>query len=117
MTLGQAIDTLDAATPNACTYEEKCRWLTELDRLAWVLIYHRDEEFPGYGPDSDPETELLVQPPFDEVYRYRLEAQVHYQNGETVRCNNANAMFRAAWQRLSDHRLRETQPPKKTFRF
>lgn len=117
MTLRQALDILDTALPNTCTLAEKCRWLTELDRLVWVLILHRDGEFAGYSPETDPETALLVGPPFDEIYRYRLEGQIHYQNGEAVRCNNANAMFRAAWQRLSDHHLRSHTPPGKTFRF
>ena len=117
MTLAQAIEVLDTALPNVCSMEEKCRWLTELDGMVWVLILGNAGAFPGYTPDSDPDTELLAQPPFDDIYRYRLEAQVHYGNGEAVRCNNAIAMFRAAWERLAAHHLRTNPPPKTSFKF
>ena len=117
MTLAQAIDGVDAGLPNACTAAEKCRWLSELDGMVWVLILGKTGEFPGYTPESDPDTALLVPAPFDEIYRYRLEAQIHYHNAETVRCNNANAMFQTAWQRLADNHIRTHTPEKNAFRW
>lgn len=109
MTLGQALSGEDLGA----TRSEICQDLTVLDGLIRVLILGNNEPFAGYTPDSDPETQLLAPPPFDEIYPHRLAAQAHYRNGETVRCNNANALFRAAWQRFADHRIR-TDPPAKT---
>ena len=39
---------------------------------------------------------LLVQPPYDELYRHYVEAQIHYANGEMERYNNACAAWNNA---------------------
>lgn len=41
--------------------------------------------------DTGEDTVLLVQPPYDELYRHYVEAQIHYANGEMERYNNACA--------------------------
>ena len=46
--------------------------------------------------DTGEDTVLLVQPPYDELYRHYVEAQIHYANGEMERYNNACAAWNNA---------------------
>lgn len=53
--------------------------------------------FTGYSRDFDGARELLIPPPWDEVYVYYLYAQMDQRLGEIERYNNDAALFNAAW--------------------
>ena len=57
--------------------------------------------------------ELRVPPPYDELYRFYLEAQIHYANGETVRCNNASTAWNNAFLTYRDAYCRTQVPPRR----
>ena len=56
------------------------------------------------------ETELTAEPPFDELYRHYVEAQVHYANGETARYNSAAGLWNNAFLTYRDYRARTAVP-------
>lgn len=100
MTLSEAINLVDASLHNTCTQEEKIRWLSTLEGLAQVLLFGAGATFDGYD-SAHLDAALKIPVPFCEVYLFWLEAKIHYQNGDFTRFNNANAMFRTAWQRYA----------------
>ena len=53
-----------------------------------------------------------MPPPYDELYRFYLEAQIHYANGETVRCNNASTAWNNAFLTYRDAYCRAQVPPR-----
>lgn len=113
MTIGQALEALDSAKFNTVSREEKIRWLSELDAQAVEYLQTltgQEQPFSGYDADTDPETKLLIPTPYDQMYLYRLESRIDYQNSEYDRFNNANAMFEAAWTQFTQHCIRNCKP-------
>ena len=64
----------------------------------------------GELPALTEETELTAAPPFDELYRHYVEAQVHYANGETARYNSAAGLWNNAFLTYRDYRARTAVP-------
>ena len=79
-TVKQVLEQVDAMLPNQYTTAEKRRWL------------------------------LLGQPPYDELYRHYVEAQIHYANGEMERYNNACAAWNNALLTYRDFWCRSHMP-------
>lgn len=50
------------------------------------------EEFTGYD-ETDYETDLLVDEPYTDVYRFYVMSMIDYYNGETARYANSSTMF------------------------
>lgn len=97
MTIGQAIERIDGFKANAYTYDEKVRWLWELDSQIKTEIMDTHEggihdAMMEYTAD-DTEQELLVMPPYDGMYIHFLESKIDYANAEYGKFNNSNAMF------------------------
>lgn len=115
MKLIEAISKIDNLKHNTYTHEDKVAWLSRLDYMVKqeIMDTHEDNEgagFIGYDTDSDVETELLVPPPYDEVYLRWLEAQIDYANGEYSKYNNSIAMFNASYQGYSNYYNRTHMP-------
>ena len=73
--------------------------------------------FTGYNEDTDPQTELLVPAPFDELYLRFMEAQIDYQNHEYEGYNNAIMLFNTAFQAYADHYNQHHMPVSHGKRF
>ncbi len=116
MTLIEAVTNLDIQKNNPCSMDQKIRWLSELDVLTRRLLFG-DDQFVGYDQNTKPEIVLQIPAPFDDTYGFYLESRVDYANGDFTRFNNANAMFRAAWQRYADYCNRTGALPKNTKQF
>lgn len=122
MTLIEAISKIDNLKHNTYTHEDKVSWLSRLDHMVKKEILDTHEggdgtEFSGYDTDSSVETELLVPPPYDELYLRWLEAQIDYCNGEYDRYNNAMEMFNTAYQGYANYYNRTHMPKGNRFRF
>ena len=97
MTLIEAIDLINALKPNTYTHTDKVKWLSNLDGIIKneIIDTHEGAEkvtFDGYNEDTDLATELLVPAPYESIYRYWLEANIDYANGEYGRYNNRTHM-------------------------
>ena len=103
MKLIEAISKIDNLKHNTYTHEDKVAWLSRLDFMVKqeIMDTHEDNAgagFVGYDTGTDVETELLVPPPYDEVYLRWLEAQIDYANGEYSKYNNSMEMFNTAYR-------------------
>ena len=104
-TAGQVLSQVDALLPNQYTLEEKRRWLQQAEGFVCEEILHET-----LGETFSDETELRVPPPYDELYRFYLEAQIHYANGETARYNSAAGLWNNAFLTYRDYRARTAAP-------
>lgn len=114
MTLTQAIHQADLARPNELEPELKLAWLSALDGQIHreLLSAHLGPvpDLPVYGPETDPETELLVPGPWDELYVRYLLMRIDLENGELERYNNDAACFNRSWRAWAGDYVRTHTP-------
>lgn len=94
MTLVEAIQTTDRLKPNDYSFEEKVAWLSELDGIIRREIIDvregaPEEEFAGYGPETDDDTVLVVYAPYEEIYPTWLGNKIDFYNQEAALYNNS----------------------------
>lgn len=96
MTIHEAIARVDDLRDNTMAPNIKIAWLQMVDQQ----VYHEiikgrvgadAVSLPDYS-DENGERVLLVPPPYDMLYVYRLEAEICYKNQEIDR--QANALTR-----------------------
>jgi hypothetical protein len=96
MTINEAIARVDDLRDNTMAPNIKIAWLQMVDQQ----VYHEIIKgrvgadavtLPDYT-EKDGERVLLVPPPYDMLYVYRLEAEICYKNQEIDR--QANALTR-----------------------
>ena len=113
MTAGQVLAQVDDLLPNSYPGEQKRRWLRQAEGFVVREVHqpHAGGEETEVPPeDAGEDTVLLVQPPYDELYRHYVEAQIHYANGELERYNNAMALWNNGLMTLRDHWCRGHMP-------
>ena len=112
-TVKQVLEQVDAMLPNQYTTAEKRRWLLQAEGFVVREVHqpHAGGEETEVPPeDTGEDTVLLVQPPYDELYRHYVEAQIHYANGEMERYNNACAAWNNALLTYRDFWCRSHMP-------
>ena len=122
MKIFQAIKQLDDLIQNTYSTPNKVEWLSKLDNMVKKQIVDTHEgaaeiTFTGYDENTDPNTELLVPAPHDNMYLQWLEAQIHYHNGEYDRYNNAIIMFNTTFGDYANHYNRTHMPKSEGKRF
>lgn len=122
MTIIEMITDVDAMKPNGYEQVYKIQWLSHLDgRIKDEIIdAHEggeDVAFDGYNAETPLGTELLVPHPYDDVYRYWLEAQIDYANGEYAKYNNSMAMFNEAYSAYERYYHKTHMPKGKSIKF
>ena len=122
MTIREAIVRTDGLKHNTYTDGEKVKWLAVLDGMVKRLIIDTHEGggnvfYTSYDAQTSPELELLVPPPFDEIYLRWLEAQIDYANGEYHKYNNSIAMYQALWDAYRNHYNRRAMPMATAIRY
>ena len=122
MKIIEAINTIDVQKNNTYTHNDKVTWLSNLDAKVKRLIIDTHEggeevTFTGYSDITDPNTELLVPAPFDEVYLRWLEAMIDYNNGEYKKYNNSIAMYNTAYEAYQNHYNRTHMPKGESIKY
>ena len=120
MKIIEAINRIDSLKHNTYSQNDKVAWLSRLDSLVKRLIIdtHEGSGAPFVPYESgDGDRTLLAQPPFDQMYLHYLQAQIHYQNGELNRYNNAIALFQAAFDAYANHYNRTHRPLGSKIRY
>ena len=122
MTIIEIITDVDALKPNGLGQPYKVQWLSQLDaRIKHDIIDTHDGgedvSFSGYNAETPIGTELLVPHPYDDVYRYWLEAQIDYVNGEYTKYNNSMSMFNEAYSAYERHYNRTHMPKGNSLKF
>ena len=102
LTASAVVAQVDALLPNGYTAEEKLRWVSQAEGFVRTAVYGLDSAVSLTGAET-----LTAPAPYDELYRYYVEAQIHYSNGEMSRCNNAAAMWNNGLLTLRDAVNRE----------
>ena len=114
MTAAEALARIDRERPGESTEAEKLTWLSQLDGQ-WkreVAAAHEGGEdvvFTPYTADNKG-SELLIQPPYDEVYIYFLAMQIDQRLGEIDRYNNDAALYNQAMLEARQAYNREHMP-------
>lgn len=122
MKLREAIERVDALKFNTYTYAEKVAWLSRLDERVEALVHGAYDRSPGalaggpwYDAETDPDTELLIPSPFDEIYLRWLEAQIDYANGEYDKYNASIVLYNSAYTAYSDWYIRTHKPKQQGY--
>lgn len=122
MKIIEAINRLDALKVNTYSQSEKIEWLSRLDSMVKKQIIDTHEggetvSFVGYTEDTDPQTELLVPAPYDEIYLRWMEAQIDYHNHEYDGYNNAIILFNTAFEAYAAYYNQNHKPVSRGRRF
>ncbi len=91
---------VDALLPNGYSEAEKLRWLAQAEGFVLREIRGAEGVLPA----------VTAEIPYDEMYRYYVEAQVHYANGETARYNNAVSLWNNGFLTYRDYCCRRETP-------
>lgn len=111
MTVNEAIAQVDRVRPNTVPTDIKIGWLSRVDQYVFEEIMQGREgaesmTFQPYTED-DGEKTLLVPPPYDELYVYRLEGHIYYEEREIKKQANSMAMYNEAMLEYSKKYIRE----------
>lgn len=99
MTINEAIAAADELRTNHITADIKRAMLSELDgRIYREVVNPVGDDFSGYSKDTDGETKLLVEYPYDGIYVTYLEMEIARINGEMPRYNNAAIRFNEKYE-------------------
>lgn len=117
MTVEKALFLVDELKPNQIEKARKLEWLTNVDRYIFdhvIQTHEPDEDTPteyaGYDQATEPDTELLVQAPFDELYRFYLEMHIDLANQEYDKYNNSAQLYANALSQYKRWYHREHRP-------
>jgi len=112
VTCREMIDRVDRLRPNTLPFEDKLQWLEQLDLRAFeeVILTHIHEEGLTFSGHGEGESQLLIPPPYDEVYCYWLCMQMDLVGRELTQYNNDRALFASAWLAWSDWMNRTLLP-------
>lgn len=120
MTIQEAIDQIDLHKANMYPYEQKVKWLSTVDKMAWEEIFLTHEGLPpesifdGYDQDTDPMTRLLIPEPYTDVYQHYLATMMDLANAESDKYMQDKALFNAAYQTFGDFWRRTHMPIRRT---
>ena len=126
MTIENAIFQADELKPNQVAKAQKITWLSHLDRRIFrevISVHEPDADTPqafgGYTQDTPPDTELVVKPPYDDIYPYFLQMQIDLVNLEYDKYNNSLLLFSNAWGQFARayHREHRFRPEANTLKF
>lgn len=122
MTIIEAIALVDNLKPNTYTQDDKIRWLSKLDGVikAEIIDTHEggsDVAFTGYDESTPLDTVLLVPAPYDDVYRFWLEAQIDYTNADFDKYNNSSMRYNAEYSAFERHYIRTHKPITHRLKF
>ncbi len=96
MTVREAIERVDDVKPNSFTEQDKVRALNQLEQKIMAEVFYWPPVEINRQQLIYPDCldyELLVDPPYDDIYEYYLEAWVDEHNGEYERYANSSALF------------------------
>lgn len=120
MTIAELIESVDLIKPNQIDMKTKTDWMITIEGQLWEEIILTHEDVPEEKFDTDKATggsELMARPPYSDLYRFYLEAQIDMANGEVNRYNNSMAMFNAAWTAYRNYYNRRHMPVSRVKAF
>ena len=105
MTVRECIEFVDSVKPNAFAPYTKMVWLSQLEgRIASEIFLMAPAELAQFAYRDgvvDADKELLVDPPYDDIYVAYLTAKVDSKNGEFNRLSTAAQSFNRLWNEFA----------------
>jgi len=96
MKISDVISWVDEVKPNAFPDWVKLEWISALEgRIAADVFLMNAAEVRAlaYKYPADMETELLVEPPHDDIYGYWVQAKIDEANGEYTKYVNTLQIY------------------------
>ncbi len=111
MTLINAIEEFDKYRKNDVSFEQKIKWLDELDRKinSEYLIPRGGEAFEEYSIHTPYNILLKAPQEYSEIYSLYLNMKLDYVNGEITRFNNSATLFNRLYKEMGDAINRKTK--------
>ena len=107
MTVKECVQYVDEVRPNAFPTEAKIAWVSQVEgRIAAEIFQMAPAELKQFiyrTAMDDGDKELLVDPPYDDIYGAYLTAKVDSKNGEFNRLSTAAQAFNRLWDEFSAH--------------
>lgn len=115
MTIEQAINRADAIKPNQYDEKLKIAWLSEIDNTVNNTIIRmaeisKNHEFTGYNEGTEPDTQLLVEDPYSEMYIPYLHSKMDLYNQDYERYNSSVAAYYTGLQNYATYYNRTNKP-------
>lgn len=111
MKINEAIAQVDRVRNNMVPNNIKIGWLSRMDHLIFEEIMAGREGAEGKTfveyTEEDGEKELLVPPPYDELYLYMLEAKIYYEQREIKKYASSMALYNEIMNEYSKKYVRE----------
>ena len=105
MTVSECIQYVDEVKPNAFPTEAKIAWVGQIEgRIASEIFLMAPAELAQFRfrtVMTDGDKELLLDPPYDDIYSAYLTAKVDSKNGEFNRMSTAAQAFNRLWNEFS----------------
>lgn len=105
MTVYECISHVDEVKPNAFPINAKVAWLGQLEgKIAAEIFLMAPAELKQFCYSTvakDGGKELLVDPPYDDIYSAYLTAKVDSKNGEFNKLSTAAQAFNRLWDEFS----------------
>ena len=105
MTVKECVEFVDGNKPNAFSTEAKIIWVSQIEgKIASEIFLMAPAELKQFVYRTaleDGDKELLVDPPYDDIYTAYLTAKVDAKNGEFNRLSTAAQAFNRLWDEFS----------------
>ena len=109
--INSVIEQASKLHPDTIPDSIKCRWLSELDGKIMGETMGRND-FSAYSFPEDGEKELVVKPPYDNIYELYIIAMSDFFSGEMANYSASAMLFEAAYSEFRKNYLRNNIPPK-----
>ncbi len=118
MTNMEAVAQVNYLCSNQIEDMYKLQWLDRLDRLVIKELHAAFDGLDIFDHSAElQERELLVKPPYDEMYLYYLEMNIHAITGENVKYNASLDRFNASYKAYGDYLCRTTPAKRVPWRL
>lgn len=109
MTINKLITLSDEVKPNILSDELKFGWISTLDSMINRDVFRKDDVIE-YKIGEEGDRELLVYPPYDDMYQYYMFAMIDYANNETSDYSNDMMMFNSRYDSFAKDYIRRNLP-------
>lgn len=105
MTIEECVTRVNVVKPNDFPEDAKVMWVGQLEgRIASEIFLMAPAELRRFhytAMEEDGSKELLVDPPYDDIYIAYLTAKVDSKNGEYNKLSTAAQAFNRIWDEFS----------------
>lgn len=103
MTIQKVLSTVDELKPNSISEGQKLEWLNEIETTVYteVILTHQGSdqyEKPHIDLNTDYNTELIAQEPYDRIYPEYVMCKIDFTEREWDGYNNTAAQFSQSYK-------------------